>query len=315
MDKKILAIIAVIIIALVAVGAYFATSGGSSDNVVRIGHLPSDHDTALFVAQEKKMFEDQGLTVELTQFNNGGDLMTAMASGDIDIGYAGITPVMSSISQGVPVKVVSGAQIEGSALVAGKNSGINSVADLKGKTVATPGEATIQNMLLTSALSQAGVSTDDVEFTTMKAAQMTDALKAGQVDAMIIWEPYASIAAKNGDGKLIETSGEIIPGHPCCCVAAREDFINNHPDTLKKVLAIHEEATKFTNENPAEAAACLPEDIVPDAELQKGIIADTTFIYGLDADYRQNVMDFMNLEIELGLLDNPLTEDQIFYEA
>ena len=192
MDKKILAIIAVVIIALVAVGAYFATSGGSGDNVVRIGHLPSDHDTALFVAQEKKMFEDQGLTVELTQFNNGGDLMTAMASGDIDIGYAGITPVMSSISQGVPVKVVSGAQIEGSSIVANKNSGINTVADLKGKTVATPGEATIQNMLLTSALTQAGVDTNDVEFTTMKAAQMTDALKAGQVDAMIIWEPYAS---------------------------------------------------------------------------------------------------------------------------
>ena len=170
-------------------------------------------------------------------------------------------------------------------------------------------------MLLTSALTQAGVSTSDVEFTTMKAAQMTDALKAGQVDAMIIWEPYASIAVKNGDGKLVETSGEIIPGHPCCCVAAREDFINNHADTLEKVLAIHENATKFTNENPDEAAACLPEDIVPDAELQKGIIADTTFIYGLDDDYKQNVMDFMNLEVELGLLNNPLTEDQIFYEA
>ena len=315
MDKKIIAIIAVIVIALVAVGAYFATSGGSSDNVVRIGHLPSDHDTALFVAQEKKMFEDEGLTVELTQFNNGGDLMTAMASGDIDIGYAGITPVMSSISQGVPVKVVSGAQTEGSALVAGKNSGINSVADLKGKTVATPGEATIQNMLLTSALNQAGVKTSDVEFTTMKAAQMTDALKAGQVDAMIIWEPYASIAVENGDGRLIETSGEIIPGHPCCCVAAREDFINNHADTLKKVVAIHEKATKFTNENPADAAACLPEDIVPDAELQKEIVANTNFISGLDADYKQNVMDFMNLEVELGLLEKPLTEEQIFYEA
>lgn len=312
MDKKILAIIAIIVIALVAVGAYFATSGGSSDNVVRIGHLPSDHDTALFVAKEKKLFEDQGLTVELTQFNNGGDLMTAMASGDIDIGYAGITPVMSSISQGVPVKVVSGAQIEGSAIVANKNSGITTVADLKGKTVATPGEATIQNMLLTSALTQAGVSTDSVEFTTMKAAQMTDALKAGQVDAMIIWEPYSSIAVKNGDGVLIENSSEIIPGHPCCCVVAREDFIKDHRDSLDKVLKAHEEATKFTNENPAEAAKMLPEDIVPDQELQAKVIADTVFISGLDAEYKQKVMDFMALEVQLGLLKQPLTEEQIF---
>ena len=141
---------------------------------------------------------------------------------------------------------------------------------------------------------------------------MTDALKAGQVDAMIIWEPYASIAVKNGDGKLVETSGEIIPGHPCCCVVAREDFINNHPEELKKVLAAHENATAFTNENPAEAAACLPEDIVPDQELQAGVIKDTTFISGLDSSYKENVMDFMNLEVKLGLLQKPLTQDQIF---
>ena len=129
---------------------------------------------------------------------------------------------------------------------------------------------------------------------------------------MIIWEPYASIAVKNGDGKLVETSGEIIPGHPCCCIAAREDFINNHPEELKKVLKAHEDATAFTNENPAEAAKCLPEDIVPDQELQAGVIKDTTFISGLDSSYKQNVMDFMNLEVKLGLLQKPLTQDQIF---
>ena len=48
---------------------------------------------------------------------------------------------------------------------------------------------------------------------------------------------------------------------------------------------------------------------------EKGIIEDTTFISGLDSDYKQNVMDFMNLEVELGLLKKPLTEEQIFYEA
>lgn len=315
MDKKTIAIIAIIIVAIIAVGAYFATSGGSSDNVVRIGHLPSDHDTALFVAEQKKLFEDQGLTVELTQFNNGGDLMTAMASGDIDVGYAGITPVMSSIEQGVPVKVVSGAQIEGSAIVAGANSGISSIADLKGKTVATPGEASIQNMLLTYALKENGVSADDVEFTTMKAAQMTDALKAGKIDAMIIWEPYSSIAVSSGDGKLVANTSEILPGHPCCVVVAREDYIDNHAEALQKVLEAHANATDFTNENPEEAAKMLPEDIVPDEDLQAGVLADTTFVSGLDSDYKQKVMDFMNIEVELGLLKEPLTEDQIFADV
>ncbi|WP_295721432.1 ABC transporter substrate-binding protein [uncultured Methanobrevibacter sp.] len=317
MDKKIIAIIAIIIIGILAIGFYFTNNNDSEtdDNVVNIGHLPSDHDAALFVAKEKKMYESQGLQVEITQFNNGGDLITAMASGDIDVGYVGITPVLSSISQKVPIKIVSGAQIEGSSIVANKNSGINTVEDLKGKNVATPGEATIQYILLSYALNQSGVSTNNVEFTTMKAAQMTDTLKAGRIDAMIIWEPYASIAVKNGAGKLVETSGQIVAEHPCCCVVAREDFIKKHNDKLKKILKAHENATKFINENPEEASNCLPDDIVPDKKLQKDIVANTTYIYGLDNNYKEKVMDFMNLEIELGVLDKPLTEEQLFADV
>lgn len=313
MDKKIIAIIAIVVIALVAVGAYFAM--GSGDDTITIGHLPSDHDTAMYVAEAQKQYEAQGLKVKTVQFNNGGDLMNAMASGDVDVGYVGITPVLSSIEKGVPVKVVSGAQIEGSGVVVSADSGINSLADLKGKKIGTPGAATIQNMIITYALNQSGVSTDDVELVAMKAAQMTDALKAGQIDAMICWEPYSSIAVNNGYGKLLENTSEIIPGHPCCVVAASQSFIDNHPDELKKILAIHENATDFTNENPTEAAALLPDDIVPDKDLQAGIIADTTFVSGLDDDYKQKVMDFMQLGVDLGLLKEPISEDKIFYEA
>ena len=313
MDKKIIAIIAIVVIAIVAVGAYFAM--GSGDDTITIGHLPSDHDTAMYVAEAQKQYEAQGLKVKTVQFNNGGDLMNAMASGDVDVGYVGITPVLSSIEKGVPVKVVSGAQIEGSGVVVSADSGINSLADLKGKKVGTPGAATIQNMIITYALNQSGVSTNDVELVAMKAAQMTDALKAGQIDAMICWEPYSSIAVNNGYGKLLENTSEIIPGHPCCVVAASQSFIDNHPDELKKILAIHENATDFTNENPKEAAALLPDDIVPDKDLQAGIIADTTFVSGLDDDYKKNVMEFMQLGVDLGLLKEPISEDKIFYEA
>ena len=179
MDKKILAIIAVIVVILVACGAYFAM--GSSGDTVRIGHLQSDHDSALFVAKAQDQYAKNGINVQITQFNNGGDLMTAVAAGDIDVGYVGITPAMSSISKGVPVKVVSGAQTEGSGLVVDKDSNINSIADLKGKTVATPGAATIQQMLLTDVLNQNGMDIKDLKVTNLKAAQMVDAIKSNQI--------------------------------------------------------------------------------------------------------------------------------------
>ena len=310
MDKKIWAIIAIIIVIIVAAGAYFAS--GSSQETVRIGHLPSDHDSALFVAQAQDQFEKNGINVEVTQFNNGGDLMTAIAAGDIDVGYVGITPAMSSISTGVPVKVVSGAQTEGSGLVVDKDSNINSIADLKGKTVATPGAATIQQMLLTDALNENGLSIDDVKVTNLKAAQMVDAIKSNQIDAFIVWEPYSTIAVQSNEGKLLMNSSEIEPGHPCCCIVATDDFIANHPDELDTILDIHENATEYINENPQEAAKLLPEDIVPDKEIQGDILANTNFISGLDDEYKQNVMDFMNLEVELGVLNQTLNESQIF---
>jgi NitT/TauT family transport system substrate-binding protein len=312
MDKKYLIIVAAIIVILAIVGAYSVLSNGSDDNVVKIGYLPSDHDAALFVAKADDSFAKQGIKVETVQFNNGGDLMTAMASGEIDIGYAGIAPVLSSIEKGVPVKVVSAAQTEGSGIVVGKDSGINSVADLKGKTIATPGEASIQYMLLEYALKEAGVSIDDVEVSAMKVAPMNDALNNGKIDAILTFEPFVSTAVSNGAIEL-ESSSDILPNHPCCVVVARDDFINDHGDELKTILEIHANATKYINENPDEAVAKLPKDIVSDLNVEKESLSNSKFISGLDDDFKKNVNDFMNLEIELGLLKQVISGDKIFY--
>ena len=310
MDKKWIAVIAIVVIAIVACGAYFVMSG--DDGTVRIGYLPSDHDSAMYIAQAQKDYEAQGLKVEYTEFNNGGDLMTAMASGDIDVGYVGITPVLSSISKGVPVKVLSGAQTEGSALVVASGASINSIKDLKGKTVATPGDASIQYMLLQYELEKNGMKMSDVTVTSMKVSSMCDALKANKIDAAMVYEPYSSIAESQGYGKVLKDSGDILPNHPCCVVAASDDFIKNHPNETKIILDIHEKTTKFINENPSEAAKLLPDSVVPDKNVEAKVLERINFISGLDADYKKSVMDFMNIEVKMGILKSPLTEAQIF---
>lgn len=311
MDNKIIAII-VAVIAIVAIGGYFLMGGGN--DTITIGYLPSDHDAALFVADAQGKFQENGLNVKLVQFNNGGDLMTAMASGDVDVGYVGITPVLSSIQKGVPVKVISAAQTEGSGIVVSENSGINSVSDLSGKKIATPGEASIQHMLLTYYLQQNGMSIDDVKVSAMKVPSMNDALKTGKIDGMITFEPYVTIAEENG-AKLLVDSADILPNHPCCVVVASDDFINNHENETKLILAIHENATAFINNNTDEAAGLLPDDIVSDVELEKKALAGFPLISGLNDSFKQDVMDFMNLEVELGVLKNPISEENIFWEG
>ena len=310
MDNRIIAIIIAIVV--VAIGAFFLLGGAGEE--VTIGYLPSDHDAALFVADSQGKFQENGIKTKLVQFNNGGDLMTAMASGDVDIGYVGITPVLSSIAKGVPVKVISAAQTEGSGIVVAKDSGINAVSDLAGKKIATPGEASIQHMLLTYYLQQNGMSINDLKVSSMKVPSMNDALKTDKIDGAITFEPYVSIAEKNG-AKVLAGSQDILPDHPCCVVAASDKFINDHPNETAKILEIHKNATDFINNNTDEAAGLLPKDIVSDVEVEKMSMSSFPFISGLNDTYKKDVMDFMNLEVDLGILKKPISENQIFWEG
>ncbi len=311
MDNKIIAIIIAIIVIVVA-GGYFLL-GGSGDTVT-IGYLPSDHDAALFVADSQGKFQENGINTKLVQFNNGGDLMTAMASGDVDIGYVGITPVLSSISKGVPVKVISAAQTEGSGIVVSSDSGINDVSDLEGKKIATPGEASIQHMLLNYYLKENGMDIKDLKVSVMKVPSMNDALKTNQIDGMITFEPYVSIAEKNG-AKVLAGSQDILPDHPCCVVVASDKYIGAHPNETAKIVEIHENATNFINENTDEAAGMLPKDIVTDVEVEKISMSSFPFISGLNESYKQDVMDFMDLEVDLGVLKEPISQDKIFWNG
>lgn len=311
MDKKIIAIV-VAVIAIAAVGGYFLM--GVANETVTIGYLPSDHDAALFVADAQGKFSQNGINTKMVEFNNGGDLMTAMASGDVDVGYVGITPVLSSIEKGVPVKVISAAQTEGSGIVVSQNSGITSVADLAGKKIATPGEASIQHMLLKYYLSQKGMSIDDVKVSAMKVPSMNDALKTNKIDGMITFEPYVTIAKENG-AKELAGSADILPGHPCCVVVASDKFLDAHPNETKKILEIHENATAFINNNTDEAAGLLPDNIVSNVELEKKALAGFPLISGLNDTFKKDVIDFMNLEVDLGVLKNPIPQDKIFWES
>ena len=311
MDNKIIAIIIAIVVIAVA-GAFFLMNG--DDGTVTIGYLPSDHDAALFVADAQGQYEKEGIKTKLVQFNNGGDLMTAMASGEVDVGYVGITPVLSSIEKGVPVKVISAAQTEGSGIVVSQDSGISSVADLAGKKIATPGEASIQHMLLTYYLKENGMSISDVKVSAMKVPSMNDALKTNKIDGMITFEPYVTIASENGANLLVD-SADILPNHPCCVVVASDKFIENHPNETQKILDIHKNATDYINNNTDEAAGLLPDNIVSDVEVEKKALSGFPFISGLDDSFKQDVMDFMNLEVDLGVLKQSIPQDKIFWQG
>ena len=323
MNKKITFVLVLALAAFLVMGA--ASAGlfdflGGGDDTVKIGYLPSDHDAALFVADAQGLYKNKGIKTELVQFNNGGDLMTAMASGDVDVGYVGIAPVLSSVSAGVPVKVISAAQIEGSGIIVTNDSNIENAKDLAGKTIATPGEASIQHVLLAAYLKTNGMSLDDVNESAMKVPSINDALKTGNLPAAITFQPYVSLGEADDNIHELADSSEIVAGHPCCVVVASDEFLKNHNDTAKDIVTIHKEATTFINKNikdgkTDEVVKLLPEDIVADPAAEVDSLESFPFIFGLSEEYKANVDVFQQLEVDLGILNETISHEDLYWEA
>lgn len=304
----------IVIIVVLAVVSYTYTSFYSDDDTVSIGYLPSDHDAALFVANASGMYRDAGLNVELHEYNNGGDLISAMTSGTVDVGYVGVTPVLSSISKDVPIKIVAGAQLEGSGLVTNEPE-VTSIEDLKGKSIATPGQSSIQYMLLQYDLKKHDMTMSDITSPSMKVASMNDALKTGSIDAMLTYEPYMSIAEKQNNMTVVDTSHEILENHPCCVVVVTDKFANRHPDKVKKIAEIHKNATEKLENDPYGCVKYLPRNIVANETLEGQILANMSWVSDLNDTYKQDVRDFISTEKDLGGLNQTFSDEKLFYTA
>ena len=154
----------------------------------------------------------------------------------------------------------------------------------------------------------------DLKVSAMKVPSMNDALKSNQIDGMLTYEPFVTTAVENGNTELVDSS-EIIPGHPCCVVAASDDFLKEHPDEAKKIVEIHDNATKYVQENPDDSVSQLPKDIVANPDIEKKSLSGINFVSGLDDAYKQKVLDFMNIEVDLGVLKEKIPAEKIFYDV
>ncbi len=138
----------------------------ADEDAIRLGYLSGDlHQLAQYVARNstvgggKSLFEVFGLNVDpLDPYSNGGAVMDAFNLGAVDIGYLGAPPaIQKHANLGVPVHIIAQANSEGSGLVVHADSDIHTLEDLVGRTVATPGETSIQHLLLRIALDREGI--------------------------------------------------------------------------------------------------------------------------------------------------------------
>ncbi len=225
---------------------------------VRIGYLQSDiHHLACWVALEKGLYQAEGVKVEVAgAFKAGPELMSAFSARALDLGYVGEAPATTAVAN-LAARVVVLAQVntEGSALVVRKGSAVKSVADLQNRGAAVPGFSTVQDFLLRKALAQAKVDPQSVNIMVIKPPEMISALRTGQIEAFIAWQPHPAKAETMGVGQPLMDSGEIWKDHPCCVLACDENFLRERREEALGMVRAHLKANAFIAARPEEALA------------------------------------------------------------
>lgn len=311
MKKYSIILILFVLFLLLAVAIFTLVIPENSD-VIKVGYLPTDHSAALLVAKHNKLYEKNGLNVQTVQISAGSNIVDAVASGDLDIGYVGITPAMQGISKGVPIKVVGAVNLEGSGIVVQPNSTITSPADLIGKNIASPGVSSIQQVLLQYELEKYNITLKDVNIISMNVFNIPSSLAARKVDAYISYEPFVSMAPYQNIGEVLIYSEDIIKDHPCCVIITREEYIENHPEKLDKFLEIHDNTTKYVNNHPNETANILNQELTTNLDVEHLSLQHIIFVSRIDKSFQDKVLELVKIENQMGYLNKSLTSDDIF---
>ena len=198
----------------------------------------------------EKEFAKDGITVRWVKTVSSANALQFLNAGSIDFGSTAGSAALIAKINGNPIKsIYTYSRPEWTALVAGKDSKITKVSDLKGKKVALV-RGTDPHIFLVRALIGAGLTDKDI--TPVLVQQHADggtALIRGDVDAWAGLDPMMAQHEVQDGAKLFFRKPE---ANTWGILNTREDFLQKHPDVVRRVLAIYEEARKHALSNYPE---------------------------------------------------------------
>lgn len=234
--------------------------------VIRLGFFPNITHAPALVGVEKGLFEKAlgpNVKLELKTFNAGPAAVEALLSGALDVTYIGPNPAINAYarSRGEAVRVLAGACSGGAALVVRPE--VNTPADLKGKTVASPQLGGTQDVALRTWLKSQGFAValqgGDVTILPQENAQTLEAFRLGTIAGAWVPEPWASRLLREGGGKVLVDekilwpNGRFLTTH----LIARTTWATKHPALVDALLAGHLDALDLIAKSPAEAQAAV----------------------------------------------------------
>lgn len=270
MSNKIKFGIAAVIILGVVITSYTATNLGTQatstkdvTDVLRVGYFPNINHAQAVIGLTNGDFQKElgDVKIETQVFNAGPSAVEALFANRIDATYIGPNPAINGYikSDGEALRIVSGAASAGAAFVVRADSGIESVNDLAGKKFASPQLGNTQDVALRSYLLKNGYETTEnkgnVEVTPAANPDILTLMTKKEIDGAWVPEPWVTKLVKEANGRILVDErnlwpeGRFVTSH----IIVRTDYLEKHPDIIKKLIQANVDETIWINSNKGAA--------------------------------------------------------------
>ncbi|XHR30468.1 MAG: ABC transporter substrate-binding protein [Chthoniobacteraceae bacterium] len=274
---------------------------------LNVGIIPVPEHSKLIIARDKGYFTQEGLDVQLVEFANSADGLTALRARKNDAGSVGTTAPLVHISKGAEdIRIIGGLGGEGSAVVvrADDLEKIKDIKGLKGLKIGTvrlsSSDAIVRHELTKAGIDWAKGGAQIFELKSPPA--VLEAVKSGNVDAGVIWAPFDTKAEEYGLKILVRT-GKLSPGHPCCRIAVLSEDLSSRPQVWVSYLKAILRAERFINEEPKESVDIVTAALKIDRKLVDEVITGGNTEFTSDPNSK-GIVDFWAGMKESGFVDS-----------
>lgn len=214
---------------------------------VTVATIPVAGFVPLYWGEDQGYFEEEGLDVTLEVGPGGAALIPSVVAGDFDFATSNYVSIMAARIGGADVEVAShiasGASEPGvgtTGLLVRADSGIESVEDLEGKSIATTNLNNIAEVTIKKILEDNGLDLESVTFQEFPPDAMNGAVESGEVDAAFQAEPGVVIGEQTGLVNLLDPMYEAEPGLPLAGFIAASDWLEENAEVAAAfVRAMH----------------------------------------------------------------------------
>lgn len=275
-----------------------------------VGLIPIIDVAPFYLAIDKGWFAAEGLTVEPQIAQTGAATAAAVVSGQQQIGFAAIAPLLQAQVQGLPLELVAPSISSlppeppdpngNNPVVVRSDSDIQTAADLNGRTIAVNALEAVAELIVRAAADRLGADASTIEFVAIPFPEMIPALEAGRVDAVALVPPFYEAALQAGHrAAFFSYPYDGDARFPLAAWFSSSDVIDSDPDAVERFAGVMRQANAYAQDHPDEVRAIVPTYTQMPAEVAQKIFLPE-FDTELDVAGIQREAELM---VEYGLVD------------